>query len=159
MPPTVHLHEQSIQSRKCSEVTRPNSPTVALDSIDNPQCSDISAKLVHSWRQNCHHNQVSSQAIQAYKLCLTNGVYVQRSLAAWGLKRETSSRLFDLNVDTTAWTSRLLQAFCGSCNNLEVGQIVRLQLASACKIGGSCQNDMHLLPSTCNKPWEDAASS
>ena len=63
----------------------------AVDSIAN-SIPDINAKSMHSWHPNYQHSELSSQAIQAYRLSLTHGVYMQRSLAAWRLKEDTSDR-------------------------------------------------------------------
>ena len=90
---------------KAVTVHRPYFLRSPSDSTDS-SVSDMNAKSVHHWRQTCHHNLVSSQAIQAYELYLTNGVYMQRSLAAWRYKQETSSRTFDLNVSTIAWSKQ-----------------------------------------------------
>lgn len=65
-----------------------------VDSTESPAC-DINAKFVYSWHQTCQHSQVFSQAIQDYRLYLTNGVYLHRSQAAWTLDEEISSRFLE----------------------------------------------------------------
>ena len=63
----------------------------AVNSIAN-SVPDINAKSMHSWQINYQYSELSSQAIQAYRLSLRNGVYMQRSLAAGRLKEDTSNR-------------------------------------------------------------------
>lgn len=69
-----------------------NSMRTVANSIQS-LVSDINAKYVHNWHQNCQHSQVSSQAIQAYQLSRTKGVYMQRGLAVGKSKPEISSGL------------------------------------------------------------------
>ena len=62
----------------------------AIDSTEST-VPKFNVKFVHSLHQSCQHSQMSSQAMQAYRLFLSIGVYMQRSLAAWRPKEETSS--------------------------------------------------------------------
>ena len=59
------------------------------DSTESPTL-DIYVNFVHSRHQTCQHSQVSRQAVQAYRLYLTNRGYMQRSQDARTLGGKTS---------------------------------------------------------------------
>ena len=63
--------------------------------VDTVKSAFADAKLMHNWHQKCQHSEVSSQAIQAYRLSLTKRVYMQRGLAARRPMQKTHSRLLE----------------------------------------------------------------